>query len=60
MLFSSYEDLAASEYYESSTMMIETIWLKNILAILKKEGYDHIFIDTPPTLGSLTVSFSRK
>ena len=48
------EDLAAAEY-ELADDEDRNFFLKNYISQLK-DNYDFIFIDTPPTLGLLTVS----
>ena len=53
-VISACEDLAAAEY-ELADDENRNFLLKNYINIIK-DNYEYIFIDTPPTLGLLTVS----
>ena len=53
-VISACEDLAAAEY-ELADDENRNFLLKNYISNLK-QSYDYIFIDTPPTLGLLTIS----
>ena len=53
-IISACEDLAAAEY-ELADDENRNFLLKNYITTIKKK-YDYIFIDTPPTLGLLTIS----
>jgi chromosome partitioning protein len=53
-IISACEDLAASEY-ELAEDENRNFILKNLIDKIK-DKYDYIFIDTPPTLGLLTIS----
>lgn len=53
-VISACEDLAASEY-ELAEDDNRNFILKNLIGTIKDQ-YDYIFIDTPPTLGLLTIS----
>ena len=53
-VISACEDLAAAEY-ELADDEDRNMLLKNYMSLIK-DNYEYIFIDTPPTLGLLTVS----
>ena len=53
-IISSCEDLAAAEY-ELADDENRNFLLKNHISNIKR-NYDYVFIDTPPTLGLLTIS----
>ena len=53
-VISACEDLAAAEY-ELADDEDRNMLLKNYISLVK-DNYEYIFIDTPPTLGLLTVS----